>query len=542
MRILAVIPARGGSKGIPRKNIRLMNGKPLIAYSIHNALSSRHKLDVVVSTDDIEIATISEKYGAFVLMRPPYLAEDNVTLDPVINHAVLQMEKSNNYTYDIVITMQPTSPLLKVKTLDNAIDYFFEKRLDSLISGVNDPHLVWTENNGVISPLYKERLNRQYLPKHLIETGGFLITKREFVTENSRLGKNISIYEVSYEESIDIDTVQDWWIAEKQLSKKKILIRVEGYAEIGLGHIYRSLLLAYNLIDHDIKFVISSKSDLGIEKIKQSFFPYCVIEDDKEIIKIIEEEDIDIVINDILNTSIEYMKLIKKLPVKIVNFEDIGEGAKLADILINDLYEKLDYEPNHYWGSDYYLLRDEFLIADPAPYREEVKEILVLFGGTDPSNLTYKTLQAIKALGNKNIHYTFILGMGYTKDEEFISEVRELDLDITVVKNVKNISEYMQKADLAISSQGRTMLELASMNVPTIVLAQNERELLHTFGELRNGFINLGLGKNIDVVALKETINWLINSPSIRYQMKQYMKEKDLKQGIKRVINLILKD
>ena len=101
--------------------------------------------------------------------------------------------------------------------------------------------------------------------------------------ENSRFGHKVSIYEVPENESVDIDSPQDWWIAEKELLKKTILIRTDGYAEIGLGHIYRCLLLAYNLIDHDILFVISRQSDIGIKKIHDSHFPYTVIENNYEI-------------------------------------------------------------------------------------------------------------------------------------------------------------------------------------------------------------------------------------------------------------------
>src|SRR5699024_10752733 len=181
---------------------------------------------------------------------------------------------------------------------------------------------------------YIKRLNRQQLPKHLEETGAFVITKKEFVQENNRFGNIISVFELSEREAIDVDTAQDWWIAEKELSKKMILIRTEGYADIGLGHIYRGLLLAYNFIEHDIRFVISSQSDLGIEKIKDSHFVYDIINNENEIIDIIQDNNADILINDILDTTKEYIELCKSTGVKVINFEDLGEGARYADIVI----------------------------------------------------------------------------------------------------------------------------------------------------------------------------------------------------------------
>lgn len=542
MKGLIVIPARGGSKGIPRKNIRLMCGKPLISYSITNALNSSYDFDVVVSTDDKEIDRISLLYGAKVIKRPEELGADSVTLDPVIYHAVSYMEKNMKKDYDIVITMQPTSPLLKTSTLDSAIEYFINNNFDTLISGINRPHLSWTELEGKIVPLYKKRLNRQYLPKNLLETGAFLISKREFVKENSRFGPKVSIYEVPENESVDIDSPQDWWVAEKELSKKNILIRTDGYSEIGLGHIYRCLLLAYNLIDHNIRFVISNKSDIGLKKIQDSYFPYEVIYDDFDIGEIVEKYKCDILINDFLDTDKQYIEYCKKLGIRVVNFEDLGTGAACADAVINDLYEKQNDYRNHYWGSDYYCIRDEFLLSKPAKFRKVVQEVLIIFGGTDPCNLTWRLFNIIKSMPNNNIHYTFILGMGYKNAEELISEANKLNSNIDIVKDVKLMSEYMGKADIAISSQGRTMLELASMAVPTILLAQNGREQHHEFGYLKNGFINLGLGSEVEDQTIRETLLWLVNSPQIRKQMKDQMMKADLKKGIKRVVKIILND
>jgi CMP-N-acetylneuraminic acid synthetase/spore coat polysaccharide biosynthesis predicted glycosyltransferase SpsG len=542
MKILVIIPARGGSKGIPRKNIRLMAGQPLISYSIKNAISSRHNPDVTVSTDDDEIARIAITYGVKVIMRPECLATDSVTLDPVIYHAVNVMEEEKGMKYDTVITMQATSPLLKTETLDAAVDYFKINGFDTVLSGINKPHLSWIEKEGRIIPAYESRLNRQYLPKNLMETGAFFISKREFVKEQSRFGPNVSVYEISENEAIDIDTAQDWWIAEKELFKKNIFIRVEGYSEIGLGHIYRGLLLAYNLIDHNIKFVISEKSDIGIKKIEASHFPYSIIKNDEQIVNQIHDFNCDILVNDMLDTTEDYVKTCKSTGVRVVNFEDLGPGAKHADAVINDLYEKQNDYRNHYWGSDYYCIRDEFLLSKPAKFRKVVQEVLIIFGGTDPCNLTYRLFNIIKSMPNNNIHYTFILGMGYKNAEELISEANKLNSNIDIVKDVKLMSEYMGKADIAISSQGRTMLELASMAVPTILLAQNGREQHHEFGYLKNGFINLGLGSEVEDQTIRETLLWLFNSPQIRKQMKDQMMKADLKKGIKRVVKIILND
>ncbi|WP_270371693.1 cytidylyltransferase domain-containing protein [Aerococcus urinaeequi] len=546
--ILAIIPARGGSKGIPRKNVLLLSGQPLISYAIQNAKSSRFQMDVAVSTDDQEITNVSNQFGAEVIRRNKKLASDEVTLDPVIFDAVQQMEGKTGKTYDYVITLQPTSPLLSADTLDSAIQKMLnDETIDTLISAVNDPHLSWTtkEVKGVVTvlPNYEARLNRQYLPKNFVETGAFVITKRHFVKPDTRFGKNISVYEVPASESTDIDTKQDWWVAEKQLSKKNILIRVEGYSEIGLGHVYRGLSLAYSLMDHNVTFVTSSKSDLAIKKLEDSFIKYEVIQEEHQLEEIIAKYDVDIVINDILNTSISYMEYLSQFSVRVVNFEDVGPGSALADAVINDLYAPQNTDSKYYWGSKYYLLRDEFLISKPSEFNEEVNNVFVIFGGVDPSNLTQKVLDAFEQINtNEDVEFTVVVGPGYAEFEKIQDIAENSALNISVFKDVNNMAEMMKRSDIAISSQGRTMLELASMNVPTILMAQNERELTHEFGYLSNGFINLGLGEAIDSSSIALTLEWLMNTPQIRRQMHNQMQKKDLRNGFKRVKSIILGD
>ncbi len=132
MKILAVIPARGGSKRIPRKNVRLMCSKPLIMYSLENAkaLKEEYDTDVVVSTDDEELRLIVRENCDEVIMRSEELCRDEVTLDPVIYDAVSRMEEKRGQKYDIIITMQATSPTLKSETLKQALKFFIDGGYD----------------------------------------------------------------------------------------------------------------------------------------------------------------------------------------------------------------------------------------------------------------------------------------------------------------------------------------------------------------------------------------------------------------------------
>ncbi len=536
MNVLVIIPARGGSKGIPRKNVRLLNGQPLISYAIRNALNSKYVTDVFVSTDDEEIENVAMKYGSGIVKRNPELGNDQVTLDPVIYDATNRIEAEQNKHYDIVITMQPTSPLLKWETLDAAIEYFLENDSDTVISVVNKPHLSWKNDNGKIVPNYEKRLNRQELPANYLETGAFVITKRAFVKETGRFGKVIHVYEVAEEESIDIDSYSDWALCESTLKRKKIVLRCDGHKMLGMGHIYHCLTLAYHLTGHDIVFVLNKKYQDGIKKVKEAFFQYELIEDDNDFYRLLDRMRANIVVNDCLDTSEEYIRNLQKYADKVVTIEDMGTGSAVADVCINALYEKND-NPNIYCGEKYVCLRDEFLIAQPKVIEKTVKNVLVLFGGTDPSNLT-KKLYHIAKRWDENLTFTFITGIGY--DPLSLGITADESHHIEVLNNVKNVSKYMEAADIAFTSQGRTVYELAAIGVPSIVLAQNERELLHTFASAENGFMNLGLGKDVTEEEIERTLHLLIADFERRKEMNKKMLKKNIKLGITREINLIL--
>ena len=169
--VVAIIPARGGSKGVPRKNLRPLLGKPLIAYSIGSSLEAKNVNRVVVSTEDEEIAMFAERFGAEVIMRPAELATDHATIDPVVQHAVCEAEKRWDEHYDIIVTVQVTSPLLCAEDIESVVAMFDDPSVDTVISVTDDRHLRWEERQGEIFPLYENRVNRQELPPTYRETG-----------------------------------------------------------------------------------------------------------------------------------------------------------------------------------------------------------------------------------------------------------------------------------------------------------------------------------------------------------------------------------
>ncbi|WP_405275090.1 cytidylyltransferase domain-containing protein [Methanobrevibacter sp.] len=537
--ILVVIPARGGSKGIPRKNLRLLDNKPLISYSIEVAKASQYVDDVVVTTDDSQIALIAEKFGASVVRRSEELSNDDALLDPVIHDAMIQKEKLAFDEYDIVITLQPTSPLIKTETLDESIEKFEDFSLDSVISVVDDRHLSWgyDENHQRYFPNYIERANREDLPKSFKETGAILATRRHFVQENSRLGTNIDIVEVSREESVNIETYEDWWLAENYLRKKKIALVVNASNEIGTNHIDRCLAIASKLVFHEVLFLVDEHYQLGVDIVCKSNYSYKIYEDLGDLFKILNEYGPHIVVNDILDTSEEYISDLKEHGYFVVNFEDLGVGSGIADVVFDDLYEHDLSEENVFTGYKYFILNDEFYYQPAKIITNDVNRVLVAFGGKDTHNLTELVIDSILST-NYNGRIDVIVGLGYEGLEELISKYESNPL-IQIYRNVTNISEFMFKADIIFTSANKSIYEICSIGIPTICLCNDVREETHSFVSQNNGFINLGLGEVVEKQDIIDEFINLVNDYELRRQLHERMLSIDLRYGFENITSVV---
>ena len=221
MRILGLIPARGGSKGIPRKNIKLLQGKALICYSIEVGLDCSLLDQVVVSTDDREIADISLSAGAEVpFMRPANLASDTSPSIDTVVHALHFFEEQGQ-PFDAVCLLQPTVPFRNCLDLTAAIKLFKQKAVDSLVSvrevpHAYNPHWVYEKDEatgflGIATGEKKIITRRQDLPKAYYRDGAIYITKSAVVLkQNSLYGKTILPYVMHKSPAINIDTMEDW--------------------------------------------------------------------------------------------------------------------------------------------------------------------------------------------------------------------------------------------------------------------------------------------------------------------------------------------
>jgi CMP-N-acetylneuraminic acid synthetase len=242
--VLAIIPARGGSKSIPRKNIRSLAGHPLIAYSIAAGLAAKTVTRLIVSTDDEEIAGVARKYGAEVpFLRPAEHSQDNTTDLPVFRHALEWLQEHESYQPDIVVQLRPTSPFRRVRHIDESVRMLLENpdadAARTVCIPFQNPFKMWRISpDGFMQPLGSElgipyepyNQPRQALPDVYWQTGYVDACRADTIlNKNSMTGRRILPVVIDPAEWIDIDSPDDWLRAERLLENGDISLKALGF-------------------------------------------------------------------------------------------------------------------------------------------------------------------------------------------------------------------------------------------------------------------------------------------------------------------------
>jgi spore coat polysaccharide biosynthesis predicted glycosyltransferase SpsG len=526
-----IIPAIKKNVAFPDDLVKRLHGTSLIQRTIYKAKELTSDDNIYVITDSEEIGLISTRNKInYFYKQDLRLRGYNIIHD--FRHFLLKIYKQ----YDNLIFIHAYTPTVGSATIKDAYDYFKKIKSNLVISVMQVNHRVFNSENSV----FLELISSDKSDKFLLEVKAFLITKSDLIVDSNA---NIKINKYILDENtVEINSYQDWWICEKLFRRKRIVFRVIGYPEVGMGHICRSLALAHDITDHEIIFICDEKSRLAVSQIAglDYYVAVCPAQDLEE--EILELQP-DIVINDILDTSVDYILKLKEHGCKVVNFEDLGSGAALADLTFNELFD----EPvipgrNIKWGHQYFFLRDEFIGAKPRIFQEPVQTILITFGGTDPTNLTMQTLESVADICRKRDLMIYVVtGAGFAYKNELAAFIDRLDYDkIEFTFATGMMSGIMEQTDVAICSNGRTLYELAHMNIPSLVIAHHEREATHAMAQRKNGFVNLGVYlPNKFPELVRRNLEMLLADRGLRKKLYDRTKRFDFLRNKTKVLSLI---
>jgi spore coat polysaccharide biosynthesis predicted glycosyltransferase SpsG len=475
LNITIVIPALSYFDAFKNALLTKLAGKPLIEHAIDKFLTMTNNINIYIITDNEEIQLISSRKG----VETQLYFGDKISFD--INGLIV-LKKNIQVNTPHVALISPYALLLEINTIRSALEIsiknFFVRPVMKLDCDV------YSSDMGVVSLKNKDAEYYKALKT-------FILCESDINIFSSALPQNMII---KNEIDLECKSRHAMWVYEKLINRKRIVFYVAASKEIGMGHIYRALSLAHEIIDHEVVFVCDDASFLAISKLAEQEYPVYTSPTNK-ICECIKGLMPSLVINDVLDTDALYIDSLMNSGIKTINFEDLGEGALKANYTINDLYDEALYDAvNTLWGHEYFFVRDEFYSASPHTDGSEVESVLLTFGGTDQNDFTRKFYHTIKKFCNDNqIKIYIVTGEGYGYLKELEGELKDTSSNqVEFIHKTGIMSSIMEKTQIAISSNGRTVYELAHMNIPTIVISHHDRESNHKFSCYDHGFINLG--------------------------------------------------
>lgn len=496
-----VIPAIKKNAVIPDQLVKRLAGVTLIERALRTARSVTSGEHIVVVTDSREISLICERAGVGYRYNPDL----RFTSLNIVREMRGVLDKLAG-RYEHLIIYRASCPLLTWVDIDDAWRRCVAADADGLVTVKSVRQRVWSRRGDTLDTLLGE--DEDETPVY-IESKALIILRSGSLSDGP---KRIIPYFLN-DRAIEINSYQDWWICEHLLRRRHVVFVVVGYPAIGMGHIYRALMLAHEITEHRITFLCTRESELAVSSIAAKDYRTLVQQGPDLAAEVLALEP-DLVVNDILNTDAVYIKQLRAAGVRTVNFEDEGEGALSADLVVNALYEEHIDDPRFCYGPRFFCLRDEFAGARRNDFRQEARTVLITFGGTDNDDFTRRALDCIEPLcRERGIRIRVVVGPGYAHKEAMEAHVAALGSPLVEFTYATNImSRMMEGADLAVCSAGRTVYELAHMRVPAIVVAHHEREARHTFARAHNGFAYLGIMSKVSDDTLRSVFLGLLDA------------------------------
>lgn len=530
---IVLIPALKKNVAFQDDLVKKLAGITLVQRAINNARQfGVDDHDILLVTDSEEISLISQRCGI------PFYLDPKIRWDEsLINGKLFHFLNSRVQSKKYVLFLSPYAPLLKTDMVHKAKKDFIDCDKDILKPIKLESRQLFDDNGKTLLQAVFGTPDEL----HKVESKAFIWIRADLVKDGFNKKPKILPWEVSHD-LLEICSFQDWWVCEKLLQRKRIIFRVIGNAQVGMGHIYRALSLAHEVTDHEVLFVSDSESSAAVNKLA-GYDYWLGIYNKKDIVEKIVELKPDLVINDILATEKSDVLPLKERDIRVINFEDVGNGARHTDVTINELFDVPQFDgENIFWGHDYFFVRDEFCDAKPHAFEDRVESILLVFGGTDQHDLSRNIYFSIRDICmERDIHINIVTGPGYKGYSQLSLETKN-DKNTSLTHATGVISGIMEKSQLAITSNGRTVYELAHMNIPAIVIPQHAREGTHTFASEDNGFVPLAIyHKDKTVIEVKEALERLLDDTEHRHMLYSRQTKYSFSDNKKHILDLMYK-
>lgn len=533
MRVLFVVPARGGDREVPYLNTKKLGGLPLIAHTLVEAGKSEFPHTLVVSTDDDQVAQVAEEYGAQVpFRRPAELASDSAELKAIVRHAVTFVENQEKTRFDVVVILQATSPFRTGRQIDEAIRILWEKKLDSVISLKELRSLTWRMSRGKLEPVYERAGRREDLDPLYQEDGAIRVLRRDVLDSDERLGAKVGHVLMDKMSALTVHDIHDFWLAERLANLPRVLFRVDGGARMGMGHVYRSLAAAKAFAKvsrtADMCFLMRADGPEGIQHVSREGYQVRVLpENAASELPAIRDYSPNIIVNDLPFLEDSYLKALATLGASTIHFvdtlADIERPQEMAAIIIAALAEDEVELEDYHAGPAFAILREAFQKRS-TDIAERGRRIVLSFGGSDPQKLTLKALSALAplTLSVPDLKVTAVLGPAFGHVAELDELLRHLGYQPRILKQVEHMADILVEADIVLCSGGMTVFEIAALGRPGLVLSQNAREeaRMRKFAS-EGSILHLGLGTEVDPTVIRQSVADLLNERERRRRMSE---------------------
>ena len=529
LRVVAIVPARGGTDPVPYLNIKRLGDCPLLAHTLAAARGSRYVDRVVVTTDDARVADVARGHGGEVpFLRPSELAADGPSLMPVVSHAVRSLEEGGDRV-DVVVVLQATTPFRDASAIDEAVDRLLEGGFDSVVSVTEDRTLNWREEGGVLVPLFAREGRREEQIPIYKENGAVVALRRAAIDAPIRFGDKVGWLVLDKRAGFTVYDLEDFWMAERLLRQPRILFRVDGSGPMGMGHVFRSLAIAEalrGLSRADIAFLMSADHTEGLVTVSRAGYAVRVVGDRREetFLEHIRDFAPAILINDLPALDRSYLGALSRLGATTVNLvdtiDDLETTEHYAQVIVSVMHDDRETPEGFYGGPRYAILREHFRGQPEKDVRDRPRLVLLSFGGSDPQGLTLKAARALQGL-DPAVEVVAVAGPAFSFRREFEALSAALPRRVPLIHEAGgHIAELMLDADVMVGSGGMSVYEIAALGTPGIILGQNTREDHRMRDFAAHGTVDyLGLGTEVDEATLAAAVRDLLGDAGRRRAM-----------------------